>query len=464
VSRPPALEGERDSLPRSHRQRLLLRLLRSPDDQPLRRALLRVHPADIAPLFAVLNPDQQQRLIELLLELKLAGRTLRELDEDTQTEVLAQLSDDNLAPLIGRLNADDAADVLALLDEERRERVLERLDRPLAVRLRNLLRYGEATAGGLMNPDVISFPGEQSVGAALERIRSLAGSRRLFYLYVTDEHGRLIGIVNLWQLVSAASDSLLRDVMSADVARVEVDTPQEDVARLFAKYDLLLLPVVDGDGRLAGVITADDVLDVVEEEATEDLYRLANLDTQESLATTPPRSVRLRLPWLLINLATAFLAAWVVSLFQETIARYVMLAVFMPIVAGMGGNAGTQSLTVMVRGLALGEMDLRQASTVIGRQALVGLLTGLATGALLALVAWVWERNLVLAGILLFAQTVNLFVAGLFGSAVPLVLRRLDLDPALGSSIFVTTATDCCGFFAFLGTATLLVERLLPAA
>ncbi|HZI64245.1 MAG TPA: CBS domain-containing protein, partial [Thermoanaerobaculia bacterium] len=271
MSRPPALNAERDSLPRSHRQRLLLRLLRSSDDQPLRRALLKVHPADIAPLFAVLTPDQQQRLIELLVELKLAGRTLRELDEDTQTEVLAQLSDDNLAPLIGRLNADDAADVLALLDDERRERVLEGLERPLAVRLRNLLRYGEATAGGLMNPDAISFPGEQSVGEALERIRSLAGSRRLFYLYVTDEQGRLIGIVNLWQLVSAASDSLLRDVMSADVARVEVEMPQEEVARLFAKYDLFMLPVVDGEGRLAGVITADDVLDVVEEEATEDL-------------------------------------------------------------------------------------------------------------------------------------------------------------------------------------------------
>ncbi len=460
----PPPDPERALSRRSPGQRLLLRLLRAPADPQLRRALVKLHPADIAPLVAVLAPEQQQRLIELLLELKLAGRILRELDEETQERVLAALSDEHLAPLIDRLNADDAADVLALLDEERRERVLERLDRPLALRLRSLLRFGEATAGGLMNPDVISFPGEQSVGAALERIRSLAGSRRLFYLYVVSEPGHLVGIVNLWQLVSAASDSQLRDVMSTDVARVEVDTPQEEVARLFAKYDLLLLPVVDREGLLVGVITADDVLDVVEEEATEDLYRLANLDTHESLATAPPRSVRLRLPWLLVNLATAFLAASVVSLFQDTIAKYVALAVFMPIVAGMGGNAGTQSLTVMVRGLALGEMDLRQASTVVGRQALVGLLSGLTTGALLALVAWIWERNAVLSAILLFAQTVNLFVAGLFGAAVPLVLRRLGLDPALGSSIFVTTATDCCGFFAFLGAATLLVERLLPGA
>jgi magnesium transporter len=447
-------------MPMSQRQRLVLRLLRRPHERQLRRALGKTHPADLAQIFVLLTPDEQQRLVEILLDLRLAARTLRELDPETQRGVLATLSDDHLASVVARLSLDDAADVLAQLDEERRAAVLQKLEHPLAARLANLLRYGEATAGGLMNPDVVAFPADSTVGATLAQLRGLAGGRRLFYLYVVNEGGQLVGIVNLWQLVTAASDQTLREAMSGEVVSVEVDRPQEEVARVFSRYDLLMLPVVDEEGRLVGAITVDDVLDVVEEEATEDLYRLANLDTQEGIATPVPRSVRLRLPWLLVNLATAFLAAGVVSLFEATIAKYVPLAIFMPIVAGMGGNAGTQSLTLMVRGLALGELEMRRAGAVVAKQATVGLLSGLGTGVVLGTVAWAWDRNPVLALILLFAQTANLTVAGFFGALVPLALRRLGQDPALGSSIFVTAATDCCGFFAFLGTATLLIDRL----
>jgi magnesium transporter len=450
----------REQIPMSQRQRLVLRLLRRPHERQLRRALAKTHPADLAQIFVLLTPDEQQRLVAILLDLRLAARTLRELDAETQRGVLATLPDEHLAAVVGRLSPDDAADLLAQLDAERRAAVLQRLEHPLAARLANLLRYGEATAGGLMNPDVVAFPAEAPAGETVAKLRDLAGGRRLFYLYVVNERGQLVGIVNLWQLVTAASEQTLREVMSGDVVAVDVERPQEEVARVFARYDLLMLPVVDEEGRLVGAITVDDVLDVVEEEATEDLYRLANLDTQEGIATPVPRSVRLRLPWLLLNLATAFLAAGVVSLFEGTIAKYVPLAIFMPIVAGMGGNAGTQSLTLMVRGLALGELEMRRATTVVAKQALVGLWSGLGTGVILAAVAWLWDRNAVLAGILLFAQTVNLTVAGFFGAAVPLLLRRLRQDPALGSSILVTAATDSCGFFAFLGTATLLIDRL----
>jgi magnesium transporter len=298
------------------------------------------------------------------------------------------------------------------------------------------------------------------VDETLRRVRQLAEERRLFYLYITDERGHLLGIVSLWQLVSAAPERRLRDLMSTDIVTVRADIPEAEVARVFARYDLLVIPVVDEEGRLAGAITVDDVLDVVEERATEDLYHLANLNVEEGVATPPLRSVRLRLPWLMVNLLTAFLAASVVSAFQETIAKYVVLAVFMPIVAGMGGNAGTQTLTVMVRALALGETDLRRSGGIVLKQTWVGLLTGLLTGAALGLVALAWERNSTLAGVLFASQAVNLTVAGLFGAAVPLTLRRLRLDPALGSSVLVTTATDVCGFLAFLGTATLLLTRL----
>jgi magnesium transporter len=313
-----------------------------------------------------------------------------------------------------------------------------------------------------MDPEAPHFSAEQTVDETLKQVRLLAESRRLFYLYITDERLHLLGIVSLWQLVTASADRPLREIMSTEVVTVRVDTPEEEVAQVFSRYDLLMIPVVAGEGRFTGAITVDDVLDVVEAQATQDLYRLANLSVQEGVSTSAMRSVRLRLPWLLVNLTTAFLAAFVVSQFQATIAKYVVLAVFMPIVAGMGGNAGTQTLTVMVRALALGEMDLRRAGGVLLRQTAVGLMNGLGTGLILGLVALVWERNAVLAGVLFFAATVNLTIAGFFGAGVPLVLRRLNLDPALGSSILVTTATDVCGFLAFLGTATLLLGYLHP--
>jgi len=456
----PLVTPRTDSLPRGHRQRLILRLLRRPGERPARRMIARLHPADIAQLMPLLTPAEQSALLETLFELRLAARTLRELDPDTLRQVLELLPDERLATTLRRLSANDAVDLLEGLAPERVTALLALLEPSHAQHLDNLRRYGPTTAGGLMDPDVPRFAADLTVAETLERVRQLAEGRRLFYLYVVDERGHLLGIASLWHLVSAPADRRLREVMSAEVVTVRVDAPEEEVARQFSKYDLLMMPVVDEDGRLAGAITVDDVLDVVEEKATEDLYRLANLDLQEGAATATLRSVRLRLPWLLVNLATAFLAAGVVSLFQGTIAKYVVLAVFMPIVAGMGGNAGTQTLTIMVRGLALGELDYLRPAAVVLRQATVGLLNGLVTGSLLAAVAMVWERSWTLAGTLFLAQTVNLAVAGLFGAAVPLTLKRLQLDPALGSSIFVTTATDVCGFLAFLGTATLLLSTL----
>ncbi len=424
--------------------------------------LARLHPADIAALIPLLTPDEQAQLWLALLDLRLAGRTLRELDSEQRQRALGLLSDDQILSVLARLSSADSADLLGDLASERRAALLGRLDPGRAAHLTNLLRYGPHTAGGLMDPDVPRFLADETIATTLERVRALAEKRRLFYLYVVDERGHLLGIAPLWQLVSTATGRPLRDVVSSDVVSVRVDTPEEEVARRFSRHDLLLMPVVDEDGRLAGAISVDDVLDVVEERAAEDLYRLANLDTQENLATPALRSVRLRLPWLLINLATAFVAAGVVSQFQETIAAYVVLAVFMPIVAGMGGNAGTQTLTIMVRGIAVGEMEMRASGAVVARQTMIGLLNGLGTGCILAVCALAWERNAVLAAVLAFSQTLNLTVAGFCGAAVPLVLERARLDPALGSAILVTTATDVAGFLTFLGTATLLLSRLMP--
>jgi magnesium transporter len=435
--------------------------MRQRAERPLRHVLGKVHPADIAQLFPLLRPEEQLHVLEILFELRLAATTLSELDPDTQRQLLGGISDQKLAVMLARMPADDAVDLLEVLEDERREELLTALDKPLAARLRNLMVHGATTAGGLMNPDVVFFRADQTVADTLEVIRAVAEGRRLFYLYVTDDRGHLIGLANLWHLLTAERQSVLRDIMSTEVISVKTDTPQEEVARVFSRYDLLMVPVLDEDGRLVGVITVDDVIDVIEEEASTDLYRLGNLPAQEGLGVPLARSLRVRLPWLLINLITALPAAVLVAFFAEPVARYVVLAAFLPVLIAMGGYAGTQTLTVMVAGLATGEMDLRRSRRVVARQTLIGLANGLATGLVLALVAWLWERSSMLSGILLVAQTANMLVAGFLGATVPLALRRLDLDPALGSPVFVTAAVNLAGLGCFLGLAALLIERLL---
>jgi len=450
-----------DNVAHGQRQKLILRLIRSPSKKHLRRTLTRVHPADLAPLFPLLKPDEQESLLEMLFDLRLAAPTLSEMDPQTLHQVLDVFPNDRLAVIVARLPADDAVDLLDQLEPERTASLLESLDTALAARLHNLMLYGATTAGGMMDPDVIFFRGDQTVADTLEVIRGLAQSRRLFYLYVTDDRGHLIGLVKLWQLLTATAESPLSDIMSRDLISVQVDAPQEDVARIFVRYDLPMMPVLDLDGRLVGVITADDVFDVLEEAASEDLYRLGGLSIQETLGMPLARILRFRLPWLLFGLAAALVAAAVISQYQEILAKYVILAAFMHPVAAISALAGQQTLTVLLGSLATGEMDLRRTWRVIGKQATVGLINGVVVGSVLALAALIWERSPALAGILFVASTASLLVSSTVGALVPLMLWRLNLDPALGSSVLVVAVADISGFVCFLSLASMLIPRLL---
>ena len=454
----PDSSSRLEYLPRGQRQRLLLRLLRQPGAKHLQRLLAKVHPADIAALFPLLRPDERLRLLEALFEMGRAAATLKELDTDTQREVLADFPDDRLAVVLARLPADDAVDLLEELDSERREALLGTLEESLATRLHNLLWFGPDTAGGLMNPEVVCFRADQSVARTIDALREMTERQRLFYLYVTDDRGHLIGLVNLWRLLTAEGELRLRDVMRRNVVSVQVDAKQEEVARVFSSYDLLMVPVTDEDGCLVGAITVDDIIDVIEEEASSDLSRLGNLPAEEGLATPILRSLRLRLPWLVATLVTALLAAGVVSLYQTTITQYAILAAFMTVVAGTGGQAGTQTLTILLGALSADEIGLRHPWGVIGRQVFLGALNGLAAGAVLAGVAWVFERNLHLSAALCVAQCANFVLAATLGASLPLVLRKLGLDPALGSSLAVTTIADVGGFAIFLGLASRWIE------
>jgi magnesium transporter len=439
-------------------QQMLTKLLRHGAYPQLRKIVERTLPADISPVLPLLLEEDRKRVLSLLIEAGKAARALLELDDADLQEIIDALDDSTLAAICSSSAPDDAADLLDQLDDERRQRVLQLLGATNGAKLESLLEGEEETAGSLMNTDFLALDEELTVAQAIEAIRQYPRKEAFFYVYCIDAESHLVGVLSLRSLILAGPTAHLRTIMVQSVVRTQVDSTPEEVAQLVSKYDLLSIPVVDHQNRLVGIVTVDDVLDVIQEQAEEDLLHLAGVAVSERVSTPSRDSFRLRFPWLAINLATAFLASAVVRLFEGTIAKWAALAVFMPIVAGMGGNAGTQTLTVFVRGLALGEVDWSSGFGPIGKEIFVGLANGAANGLLTALIVGFWTGDWVLATILFCAMVFNLIIAGIAGGFVPLVLERLGFDPAIASSIFVTTFTDVGGFFSFLGLATLATK------
>lgn len=436
----------------------MTKLLRHGAYPQLRKIVDKTPPADLAPALPMLLDDDRRRVLSLLIEAGKAGRALLHLDDADLHEIIDNLDDSSLAAICSSSAPDDAADLLDALDDERRESILKLLGVTQGAKLASLLEGEEETAGALMNTEFLALDEDLTVAQAIEAIRQYPRKETFFYVYCTDSETHLTGVLSLRSLILAPPAQLLRDGMVQSVVRCQVDSTPEEVAQIVSKYDLLSVPVVDLQNHLVGVVTVDDVIDVIQEQAEEDLLHLAGVAAEERVSTPASRSFRTRFPWLAINLATAFLASWVVSLFEPTIAKWAALAAFMPIVAGMGGNAGTQTLTVFVRGLALGEVEWSNGSGAIWKEMLVGMGNGMASGTLTALVVGFWMNDWVLAIVLLIAMIFNLVVAGVAGAFVPLALEKLGFDPAIASSIFVTTFTDVGGFFAFLGLATLALR------
>ncbi len=441
--------------------RIIRRFVRKGARDEAARLLDRMHPAEVVQILRTLPPAERKSFTEILLSHERAGEVLAALPESQVGELLSQVGDDRVAALLSRLPPDDAADLMGLLPPERGDAVLKLFDDKTAATIDRLMTYGKETAGGMMTTRYVALDRHIRVSEAIARIRSEPEAEMVFYLYVIDEFGRLEGVVSLRQLVLAKPEQELREIMNPKTLRVRTDQPRADVAEMISHYNLLAIPVVDAGNVLAGIITVDDAIDAITDETTREMYRLAGLDTEDRVASPPFDSVRRRLPWMVINLGTAILASWVVWLFEGSIAQVVTLATFMPIVAGMGGNAATQTLTVIIRGIALGEIDFSSARRAILKEATVGLSIGVLTGLLMAVVAILWKGKPMLGLVIGLAMVTNLFVAGLMGALIPLVLKRLGLDPAVSSSVLVTTFTDCCGFMAFLGLATLLMPYLL---
>lgn len=412
-----------------------------------------LHPSDLSDVLAALEPAVRLRLVQTL-PADVVSEAIAEMEEgEHPEELLAQLVPERAADIVDELDDDDAADLIGDLPPETAARILASVaDRDDVERL---LVYDEESAGGLMTSATVAVSERLTAGEAIDEIRRQAEEVENFYqVHVVDDERRLVGILPLQRVVVAQPQAPVHELMEPAPVTVTPDTDQEQVARLMARYNVPAVPVVDTEGRLLGRVTFDDVIDVVEAETTEDLLKFGGVAADEELAGTWWESVRSRLPWLYVNTLTAFLSAAVVFWFQDAISALVVLAVFMPIVAGQGGNAGTQALAVTVRRLALHQLPRDRAAEVIVKEVLVGATNGAAVGLVVGLVAALVGATPLLGAVVALAMWGNLVIAGLVGSMVPLLLQRAGVDPAVASSVFVTPVTDACGFLLLLGFAT----------
>ena len=411
-----------------------------------------VEPADLADVLTALDERERLAAVEALPP-ELSSQALAEMPEEEHAEeTLAALAPERAAEIVEELDDDDAADILGELPPAEQERILAEVEGRAEVD--RLLRYDEESAGGRMTSHTVTVRDTATVTEALEEIRRQAEEVEDFYqVFVVDADRRLVGLLPFKSVVISRPERRIRDLMVPADITVTPDQDQEEVARLLARYNLPSVAVVDEAGRLLGRITFDDVIDVVEAETTEDLLKFGGVPADEELAAGWRTAVRSRLPWLYLNLLTAFLAGGVVYLFQGTVQRTVALAIWMPIIAGMGGNAGTQALAVTVRRLALGLIPTHMFARVVGKEVLVGIVNGLAIGVVVGVVAALVGDESRLGLVVFLAMSGNLLVAGFAGGFIPVVLERFRVDPAIASSIFVTTFTDVCGFLLLLGLA-----------
>jgi magnesium transporter len=435
-------------------------LLEGGRHERLAQTLEESHAADVAATLRDLSVPEQLTLFRLLNR-EQAGGVLAELDDQTLLELVRALDETEISGILDRMQPADAAQVIEELPEEQAEKVLDLMKEQQSEDVQELLEYGEKTAGRIMSPDVLAIHEYATVAQAIEHVRKAPGAKAARDLYLVDDHDHLVGVLPLLRLLTADPTTPVRLLAREDVMTVTPDTDQEEAAKLVAKYDLVTLPVVDRDHRLLGVIAVDDVIDVIREEATEDIQRLAGAAGDETVFDPAGAVFPKRLLWRLINLGTAILAASVIGLFESSIQSLATLAIFMPIVASMGGIGTTQTATVVVRGLALGDMTAAHLWRVLKKEAWLGLTTGLANAAVMAAIAYFWKGQALLAVIIGAALVFNMLVAAVVGVTIPIALKTFRIDPAIASSVIITTFTDVFGFFSFLGLATLLIRFLL---
>ena len=428
------------------------------EDQTRLEALLEpMHAADIADLIENLSPARRRQFLSLWSG-EIDGDILSEIDESIRDEVVEQMPKAVLAEAVREMDSDDIVELIEELDEPEQQKVLDALDDSDRAAVEQSLTYPEYSAGRMMQSEVVTAPEHWTVGDTIDHLRGDEDLPDQFYhVVLIDPRRHPVGYVTLGRLLAARRATPMRDLTEDSFRPISAYADEADVAYAFNQYHLISAPVVDEHDRLVGVITIDDAMEVLDDEHQEDILRLAGVGDESAISDTVIETLWQRVPWLAVNLATAILASFVISMFESTISELVALAVLMPIVASMGGNAGTQTLTVAVRALATKSLTGSNVRRVVIREAVVGILNGLCFALVMGLVAWLWFDGISLAGVIAIAMVVNLFVAALAGILVPLTLEKMGADPALASGTFVTTVTDVVGFFAFLGLAQMVL-------
>lgn len=424
-------------------------------------AFLKLHPADLADALQRLDDPKLAVAILRKIPHELAAESFSELEPEVIKDLSSLLSQKELARIIASLPHSDSTDIVGELPEKRRGRLLEELPSAVASSLRTLLQYPADTAGGIMHDDYLTLNLRENISDAFQKLRKAKQEKQsVSYLYVVDSQGLLAGVLSFRDLVLSSQNVPLLNIINTKVRRLRVGDDQEEIARQFAHYHFLALPVVDEAERLVGVVEANDVLEIAREEATEDMQLMFGVSGEEQALTPWHRAIGKRLPWLYVNLATAFAAASIIAFYEDTIAKLPMLAIFIPIIAGQGGNAGMQTLTIIIRNLALGELNPEDARRALIKEICLGTANGIAIGIVVGMIAFLWQDNVILGFVVGIAMILNQLTAGLAGVLIPFSLKAMRIDPALASSIFLTTATDIGGFFFFLWLASFALNGI----
>ncbi len=437
----------------------LKQLLLHGSEDEIKAIITDIHPVVILDLIHE-NEDSALALLAHLSDEVIADIVEEEDDED-KYELLKLFSDVKQKHILEEMSNDEVTDLLGELEDEEQQELLAKLSSEDRQDIKELMCYAEDSAGGLMTTEFISIRAKNTVRQTLEYLQRNTDGETAYYLYVTDRQNVLKGVVSLRDIVSSTFDTNMLEITNPNVISVRYDEDQEAVWKQFEKYGFVMMPVVDEENHMLGIITVDDIMDVIQEETTEDINRLGQVGKEERIDSQLFESLRSRLPWLVINLFTAVMAAAVISLFEGTISQVVSLATIMPIVTGMGGNAGTQSLTIVVRGLSLGELTKENAVSILAKEVGVGLFSGIVIGVLIAVGAMLFERNPMFGLVTGAAMFLNMILANIAVYFISVLLEKCHVDPALASGVFVTTVTDVLGFLFFLGLATLALPYLL---
>lgn len=438
----------------------LIQVLMTASEEDQNKFLEQVHPADV--LDIINNSEDKYEVLTLLPDQFIAGIIEEVADEETQFELISHFPVKRQKSILSELSSDELADLIGSLDEEESKEIIEKLDQEDRKEVQKLLAYLPETAGGIMATEFVSIRESRTVKSTIDYLqKNVNDAEALYYLYIVDKEDHLKGVVTLRDIVTKPYDTPICEISNPHVISIPYDMDQEEVANRFDKYGFLMMPVVDEQNKIIGIITVDDVMEIIKEETTEDINRLAGVDKEERLDSTLQESIKSRLPWLLINLLTAILASYVVSKFEGTIEKVVTLATIMPIVAGMGGNAGTQTMTIMIRGISLGELNSKNQIRILIKEFLIGTFTGAVIGVIVGLIGYLMEGKIIFGFVVGTAMILNMIAATVSGYFIPILLKKMKIDPALASSVFVTTVTDVLGFFFFLGLATAFIQYLI---